>query len=108
MDRMHEYGISSMVVEPDGNGEWGIMTQRDIVKKIVGADKSARNVTLGEIASKPLITVAADLTLSQVSRVMVEHNVRRVAVERQGEPVGIVSETDLFNVVQEFGWEPEE
>jgi isocitrate dehydrogenase len=43
-----------------------------------------------------------------VSQTMVENKVRRVVVSSNDEPVGIVSETDLFRIVEEFGWEPEE
>jgi isocitrate dehydrogenase len=108
MHEMRQNNISSVLVQPDGDGQWGIMTQRDIVMKIVGANKSAANVKVSEIASKPLITVAADLSLPMVSQTMVENKVRRVVVESNDEPVGIVSETDLFHIVEEFGWEPEE
>ena len=108
MHEMRQHNISSVLVQPDGSGHWGIMTQRDIVMKIVGANKSAANVKVSEIASKPLITVVADLSLPMVSQTMVENKVRRVVVSSNDEPVGIVSETDLFHIVEEFGWEPEE
>ncbi|MFQ5936697.1 MAG: isocitrate dehydrogenase (NADP(+)) [Acidiferrobacterales bacterium] len=108
MHRMRESNISSILVEPDGDSQWGIMTQRDIVMKILGANKSAATVKVGEIASKPLISVPADLSLRSVSQIMVDHKIRRVVVETNEEPVGIVSDTDLFRIVEEFGWEPEE
>jgi isocitrate dehydrogenase len=108
MHEMRQNNISSVLIQPDGSGQWGIMTQRDIVMKIVGANKSAANVQVSEIASKPLITVVADLSLPMVSQTMVENKVRRVVVSSNDEPVGIVSETDLFRIVEEFGWEPEE
>ncbi|MDH3637720.1 MAG: CBS domain-containing protein, partial [Gammaproteobacteria bacterium] len=88
--------------------EWGIMTQRDVVTKIVGGNRSASNVQVSEIATRPLITVPADATLRMVSQAMSTNNVRRVVVTAKGEPVGLVSETDLFRVVEEFGWEKEE
>ncbi len=108
MHRMRDLGISSVLVRPDGAGEWGIMTQRDIVTKIVGGNRSARTVKVAEIATRPLITVPADATLHTVSQAMSNNNVRRVVVTAKGEPVGLVSETDLFQVVEEFGWEVEE
>lgn len=108
MHQMRQHNISSIVVEPDGSRTWGIMTQRDIVTKIVGANKSAANVKVSEVASRPLITVPSDLTLRLVSQTMIDNRVRRVVVESNDQPVGIVSETDLFRIVEEFGWEPEE
>jgi isocitrate dehydrogenase len=108
MHQMRQHNISSILVEPDGSGTWGIMTQRDIVTKIVGANKSAANVKVSEVASTPLVTVPSDLTLRLVSRTMIDNRVRRVVVESNDQPVGVVSETDLFRIVEEFGWEPEE
>ncbi|NIO42175.1 MAG: CBS domain-containing protein, partial [Burkholderiales bacterium] len=108
MHQMRENNISSILVEPDGSNTWGIMTQRDIVMKIVGANKSAANVKVSEIASQPLVTVPSDLSLRRVSQTMIDNRVRRVVVESNEQPVGIVSETDLFRIVEEFGWEPEE
>ncbi len=103
-DRMQEADISSVIVEPDEKGHWGIMTQRDVVNKIVGINRSSADVKVGEIASKPLICVHRDTTLVEIAQLMITRNIRRVGVEYQGKPIGIVSETDLFNIVQEFGW----
>ncbi|MDH3688233.1 MAG: isocitrate dehydrogenase (NADP(+)) [Gammaproteobacteria bacterium] len=108
MRKMRELEISSIVVEPAEDGQWGIMTQRDIVTKILGANKSPSNVPVTSITSKPLITVPPDLTLRLISKTMMDNNIRRVAVQDKGIPVGVVSETDLFRIVEEFGWDPEE
>ncbi len=108
MHQMRRANISSILVQPEARGEWGIMTQRDIVMKIVGANKSAANVRVKEIATKPLVAVSGDMSLPAVSQTMVDNKIRRVVVKANGEPVGIVSETDLFRIVEEFGWEPED
>jgi len=107
MHLMREQGISSVLVEPGGDGQWGIMTQRDIVKKIIHANKSPGMTKVRDIASRPLITVHADATLSQVANMLMQHNVRRMVVaDSNGVPEGIVSDNGLFRIVEEFGWEP--
>jgi isocitrate dehydrogenase len=108
MHKMRTNEISSILVEPDSSGQWGIMTQRDIVTKIIGADKSAARTKIGDIASRPLVCIPADALLPMVSKTMAQNNVRRVVVEANGSPIGIVSETDLFQIVEEFGWGSEE
>ncbi len=109
MHKMRADGVSSILVEPDASGEWGIMTQRDVVKKIIGANKSPTMVKVGEIATRPLITVRDDTPLSQIASLILEHSIRRVVVRNgSGEPVGIVSDNALFRTVEEFGWEPHE
>ncbi len=108
ISRMGEQGISSILVEPDAQGVWGIMTQRDIVTKIVSANRSASRIKVNEIATRPLVTVSVDATLQAISMTMAENGIRRVVIEERGAPVGIVSETDLVEIVEEFGWGPEE
>jgi isocitrate dehydrogenase len=101
---MREHGISSVLVEANGDGQWGIMTQRDILTRIVNLNRSPAHVSVGEIASKPLITVPVDLPLNECGARMAQKNIRRVVVEQQGVPIGIVSDTDIFWTVEEFGW----
>ena len=106
MHLMRERGISSVVVEPGTDGLWAIMTQRDIISRIVHANRSPARVKVEEIASKPLVTVPTDMSLQECASRMVESNIRRVVVEEHDIPVGIVSDTDVFRIVEEFGWEP--
>ncbi|RKZ36551.1 MAG: isocitrate dehydrogenase (NADP(+)) [Gammaproteobacteria bacterium] len=107
MQVMREHGVSSILVEPGDDGEWGIMTQRDIVARIVHANRATDSVQVGEIASKPLVTVPTDMSLYDCSARMLESNIRRVVATKDVDPIGIVSDTDIFRVVDEFGWIPE-
>lgn len=107
MHLMHHQGITSILVEPDESGEWGIMTMRDVLKKIVSVDRSPEEVTVGSITTRPLIYVPPDMSLRDCSKLMIETNIRRAVVREHGRPVGIVSDTDIFQVVEERGWGPE-
>ncbi|WP_369127667.1 CBS domain-containing protein [Candidatus Viridilinea mediisalina] len=98
---MRSRGITSVVVEPDSSGTWGIMTMRDVLKKIVLEERDLAGVTVEAIATRPLITVSPDLTLKECANLMLEQNIRRVVVAQDGEPIGIISETDIFRFVEE-------
>ena len=104
MHLMRDHGISSVLVEPGSDGLWAIMTQRDVVARIVHANRSPATVNVEDIATKPLVTVPIDMSLYDCSSQMLESNIRRVVVEQDELPVGIVSDTDLFRIVDEFGW----
>lgn len=106
MHTMRVNGISSVLVEPGRDGLWAIMTQRDIISRIVHANRSPARVKVEDIASKPLLTVPVDMPLHECASQMVGSNIRRVVVEQNEVPVGIVSDTDIFRIVDEFGWEP--
>ncbi len=100
---MRSRGITSVVVEPNQSGEWGIMTMRDVLKKIVREDRPIEGLTVDEIATRPLITTTPDASLKECATLMLEQNIRRVVVIKRGQPVGIISETDIFRNVEEGG-----
>lgn len=104
---MRSRGITSVLVEPDAQGAWGIMTMRDVLQQIVGADRSADDVTVSAIASRPLITVPTDMSLRDCASLMIEKNIRRVVVAENDRHTGLVSDTDIFLFVEEHGWGPE-
>ncbi|HJO34715.1 MAG: isocitrate dehydrogenase (NADP(+)) [Pseudomonadota bacterium] len=101
---MREHDISAVLVEPTDVQEWGVMTRRDVVGRVAGGGRSSAEVTAGEVASRPIITVGADTPLSDFGRLMMERDIRRAVVERNGEFVGIATETDFTNSVEQFGW----
>ena len=108
MHVMRESGIGSIIVQMN-DGDWGILTRRDVVKKIIAANKSPGLVKVGDIASSPLVTVDRSESLLKVANLLMENDIRRVVVfDEVGMPEGIVSENGLFRNVEEFGWAPEE
>jgi len=106
MHLMHQHGITSILVEPDNAESWGIMTMRDVLKRIVNANRAPEEVTVGAIATRPLIYIAPDTSLRDCSELMLNRNIRRAVVQQEGHPIGIISDTDIFPVVEERGWGP--
>jgi isocitrate dehydrogenase len=105
---MRSKNIHSVIVEPEQpGGAYGIMTQRDLLKKIVAADRPLLNVTVSDLMSSPLITVSPDTPIKQCSIIMLDANIRRAVVMKEGQLVGIVSDTDIFQTVEERGWGPD-
>jgi CBS domain-containing protein len=105
---MREKKIHSVIVESAGSsGGFGIMTQRDLLSKVVAADRPLLNVTVKDLMSSPLITVSPDTTIKQCSIIMLDANIRRAVVMQGGKLVGIVSDTDIFQSVEERGWGPD-
>ena len=104
MHLMIEKNVNAVMVEPDASGQWGIMTDLDVLKKVISANRSPARVKVGEIANRPLVTVKRDISLAEASQKMAAANVRRVVVEMDGKPVGMVTDHDLFRTVEVFGW----
>ena len=73
-----------------------IVTDRDIVLNVVAEGKDPSSTTVGEIASRDLITVDPEQTLDEALRLMAKHQVRRLPVcEEDGRLVGIVAQADI-------------
>jgi|GEM_PF-263333 len=83
----------------DKNRIVGMLTDRDIVSKVVAENKSPRDVTAGEIMSPKLITASPDDGMTEVARIMYANNVGRIPViDKKGNLVGIVTETDITKI----------
>ncbi|WP_290653376.1 isocitrate dehydrogenase (NADP(+)) [Aquisalimonas sp.] len=104
MHLMRDKRISSVIVRPGEDGQWGIMTQRDVLSRIVQPSRRPNTVKVGEVASKPLVSVPVDMTLHECAQKMSGSNIRRCAVtDKEQEPIGIISDTDIFASVEQFG-----
>ena len=100
IEQMVDRRIRSLVVQfADDPPEYGVITARDIVVKVLGKDKSPADVKVSEIASKPMLCVNQDVTLHEAARLMEENNVARVFVCKSGKVVGVVAMIDLMSAV---------
>ncbi|MEK7989410.1 MAG: CBS domain-containing protein [Thiotrichaceae bacterium] len=103
---MNEKNISGVIVEPDNDGVWSMLTQNDVVTKVMHSNKSPATVKVSAIANKPLRMVASDTSLHECVDIMSDNKIRRVIVEKDNAPVGIVTYSDVFRTVDKFGWMP--
>jgi len=80
----------------EGDQLVGIVTDRDIVLRVVAEARDPRTVTVGEIASRQLVTIDPEQSVDEAARLMAEHQVRRLpVVEEDGQLVGIVAQADI-------------
>jgi CBS domain-containing protein len=74
----------------------GMVTDRDIVLRVVAEGKDVQSSTVGEIASRDLVTVDPQQDLDEALRLMAQHQVRRLpVVEEDGRLVGILAQADV-------------
>jgi CBS domain-containing protein len=74
----------------------GILTDRDIVLRVVAEGKDPSSTTAGEVASRDLVTIDPEQTMDEALRLMAQHQVRRLPVaEEDGRLVGIVAQADV-------------
>jgi CBS domain-containing protein len=79
----------------DGGRVVGIVTDRDLVVRVLAEELDPQATTVGEIASSELVTVSPDTDLDEALRLMARHQVRRLPVTENGELIGIVAQADI-------------
>jgi CBS domain-containing protein len=72
----------------------GIVTERDIVRRVVAKRRSV-DTKVSEVMSKPLITIGPDASLKEAARTMVNHRIRRLPVLKEHKLVGIIVVSDF-------------
>ena len=85
-----------------GQGAIGIITEKDIIAKVVAPGKDPRRTKVKEIMSTPLILVPNDATIREAAEKMLGHRVRRLVVtDSKGRLTGLVTMTDIVRWVAE-------
>lgn len=101
LEMMEAENVDNLIVEPaQAGGQFGIVTQRDIVSKVVAREQDPDMLTVGEIASKGLIRVSPETSLGECSRLMTQRNIRRLPVMVGDQIIGLVSDTDIFAAIE--------
>jgi CBS domain-containing protein len=76
----------------------GIITERDIVRRIV-AKRASFDTKVTDVMTKTLITVEPDTSLREAARIMSSNKIRRLPVLKQNKLVGIVVASDFVRNV---------
>jgi CBS domain-containing protein len=94
---MSEKGLGCVIIVIKASPV-GIITERDIVRRIV-AKRASLDVKVTEVMSKTLITVDPDTSLKDAARIMSTNKIRRLPVLKNNKLVGIVVASDFVRNV---------
>jgi CBS domain-containing protein len=98
---MKKHSVGSVIVVEDKEGKHakGIITERDIVFKVLAKDLLSKDTTVEQIMSKPLRVVKPDTTIEDAAKAMKENKIKRLpVVSENNELIGIVSEGDIMKI----------
>jgi signal-transduction protein with cAMP-binding, CBS, and nucleotidyltransferase domain len=100
---MKERKVGSIIIinEDEQNYPIGIITERDIVRRVISDNKDPKNTKANEIMSKPLITIETNTYVYDVSVKMVKNKIRRLPVVKGKTLSGIVTITDIIKYFHE-------
>lgn len=100
-NRMKDKNVSSLVVVDEIGRPLGLITERDLVRKVCIYDVSTSKLIIKEIMSSPLITIDSNSSASEAVDMMLRNNVRHLLVvdskssEGLDKPIGIVTPLDF-------------
>jgi CBS domain-containing protein len=96
IETMQKEDVSSLVVNKRTSDDaWGLVNLVDIVREVIAPGRSPDDVNVYEMMTKPVVTVPAEMDVRYVGRLLVNLNMRRIPVEKEGELVGMVSLADI-------------
>lgn len=98
---MKKNSIGSVIVVEDKEGKHakGIITERDIVYKVLTKSEDPYKTKVEDIMSKPLRVVRPDTTIEDAAKAMRENKVKRLPVVNDAnELIGVLSEGDIMKI----------
>lgn len=92
--QMNAFKIGAVLVMSDEQVV-GIFTERDVLRRVMGAEKSPAETTVGSVMTEDVICVGPDTDLDEVSTIMKQRKVRHVPVCEEGKVHGMISIGDV-------------
>src|SRR5688572_24812705 len=93
--KLAKLNVGAMPICGEDNRLKGMLTDRDIVVKVLAVDRDPSRTTAGELAQGEAVTIGADDSVDELLRTMVQYRVRRLPVIDGHDLVGIVSQADV-------------
>jgi CBS domain-containing protein len=93
--KMQQLGVGSLPICGSDERLKGMLTDRDIVVKVLAEGQDPSSTAAGHLAQGKPVTIGADDSLEELARTMAQHQVKRLPVIDGHRLVGVVSEADL-------------
>ena len=97
---MHDLG--AVIVTNKVGKSIGIITERDLVIRVIAKNLKPDTVKAKEIMTAPLVTIEPEATITDAARRMTRLDIRRLVVIYKGNLVGIISSKDILGVMPEL------
>lgn len=91
---MNKHEIGCLVITINGKSV-GIVTEKDLLERVLLARKDPSKIRLTRIMSKPLVCVSPNVTISKAAQVMIKQRIKKLIVMKHESLMGILSLTDV-------------
>ncbi len=83
----------------------GILTNKDILTQVVAEGKDPKHTKVGEIAHKSIIKIHKDSSVKDAISLMIKHDIRRLVVNNDERPIGIISRKQIVGDLSQYATE---
>ncbi len=93
-EMMRDHGIGSIFIT-SGEDIIGILTDTDLVRRVVAAGADPLSTTVEQIMSAPIASIEGNATLLDANDLMAKQHIRHLGITKDGKMVGMISVRDL-------------
>lgn len=97
--RMNDNKVGCVIIFDKENKLSGIITERDIITKIICQNKDPNQSYAYEAISNGLITAPSYLSVTKAASMMKKNHIKKLPIVDDGKLVGIITQTDLLKVL---------
>lgn len=94
---MNENEIGCLVVT-ENKKAIGILTERDLMRRVLAKSKDPGRIKVEDVMSTPLISVEPNAEIGDVSRIMFQRNIKKMPIVRKDKLLGLVTLTDILRI----------
>jgi signal-transduction protein with cAMP-binding, CBS, and nucleotidyltransferase domain len=95
---MKKHAIGGVVVIDKAGKPLGLITERDIVRRVAALDLVPSKIQAGKAMTKPSSTIEAAANITEAAKKMREHKIRRLVVLQDGKLKGIITSNDIVDI----------
>ncbi len=88
--------LGSLVVVDNNEKPVGMVTERDMLRKVIMTSKNPKQTDVSQIMSSPLVTGDPDMDVEHAAKFMLQKDIKRLPIVEEGKMIGIVTFTDIM------------
>lgn len=94
---MNKYEIGCLVVVEDGKPV-GIVTERDLLKRVLAKSKALRRLKVSQIMSYPLVSAKPIIEIEEATKIMCQNKIKKIPIVEKGKLLGLITLTDILRI----------
>jgi len=95
---MNKNNIGCLIIEDNGEAR-GIVTQRDLLEKVLEKAKDPRKLAVSDIMTKKLVVGTPDMEIHEAARLMFKRKIKKLPIVDNGKLIGLITLTNIARTV---------